>query len=46
MSSSRLRRAEFGARFLYPEDHDYFAMLRGKLHWSAVPERNSPLPGG
>ena len=40
-----LRRAGFRARFLYPEDHDYFAMLRGKLHWSAVPERNSPLPG-
>ena len=41
-----VRRAGFRARFLHPEDHDYFAMLREKLHWSATPERNSPLPGG
>jgi NAD+ kinase len=34
-----LKRAEFHARFLYPEGHDYFAMLREKLHWSAMPER-------
>jgi NAD+ kinase len=34
-----LRRAAFRARFLYPEGHDYFAMLREKLHWSATPER-------
>lgn len=34
-----LRRAAFRARFLYPESHDYFAMLREKLHWSAMPER-------
>ena len=27
------------ARFLHPEGHDYFAMLREKLHWSATPER-------
>lgn len=40
-----LRRAAFRARFLYPENHDYFAMLRSKLHWSAIPERNSPPPG-
>jgi NAD+ kinase len=34
-----LQRAAFRARFLYPESHDYFAMLREKLHWSATPER-------
>ena len=34
-----VRRAAFRARFLYPEGHDYFAMLREKLHWSATPER-------
>jgi NAD+ kinase len=34
-----VRRAAFRARFLYPESHDYFAMLREKLHWSATPER-------
>jgi len=34
-----IRRAGFRARFLYPESHDYFAMLREKLHWSATPER-------
>jgi len=34
-----LRRAEHRARFLHPEDHDYFAMLREKLHWSETPER-------
>ena len=34
-----VRRAAFRARFLYPEGHDYFAMLREKLHWSAMPER-------
>jgi NAD+ kinase len=38
-----IRRAPHSARFLHPEDHDYFAMLRSKLHWSATPER---LPGG
>jgi hypothetical protein len=26
-------------RFLHPEGHDYFAVLRGKLHWSETPER-------
>ncbi len=41
----RLRRAAFHARFLYPEGHDYFAMLREKLHWSATPERiTRPAP--
>ena len=34
-----LRRAEHRARFLHPHDHDYFAMLRQKLHWSETPER-------
>ena len=34
-----VKRAAFRARFLYPEGHDYFAMLREKLHWSATPER-------
>jgi NAD+ kinase len=34
-----VRRAQHAARFLHPEDHDYFAMLREKLHWSETPER-------
>jgi NAD+ kinase len=34
-----LRRAAHRARFLHPDDHDYFAMLRQKLHWSETPER-------
>ena len=34
-----LRRAPHSARFLHPEGHDYFAMLRQKLHWSETPER-------
>jgi NAD+ kinase len=34
-----LRRAQHSARFLHPEGHDYFAMLREKLHWSETPER-------
>ena len=34
-----LRRADHSARFLHPEGHDYFAMLREKLHWSETPER-------
>jgi len=34
-----VRRAQHAARFLHPEDHDYFAMLRKKLHWSETPER-------
>jgi NAD+ kinase len=36
-----LARAPHTARFLHPEGHDYFAMLREKLHWSATPERLS-----
>jgi NAD+ kinase len=34
-----VRRAPHTARFLHPEGHDHFAMLREKLHWSATPER-------
>jgi NAD+ kinase len=34
-----VRRAPHSARFLHPEGHDYFAMLRQKLHWSETPER-------
>ena len=34
-----VRRALHTARFLHPEGHDYFAMLREKLHWSETPER-------
>lgn len=33
------RRAPHAARFLHPDYHDYFAMLRQKLHWSETPER-------
>jgi NAD+ kinase len=34
-----VERAAHSARFLHPEGHDYFAMLREKLHWSETPER-------
>jgi NAD+ kinase len=34
-----VRRAARGARFLHPQNHDHFAMLREKLHWSETPER-------
>jgi NAD+ kinase len=34
-----VRRAPHAARFLHPENHDHFAMLREKLHWSETPER-------
>lgn len=34
-----IRRAPHSARFLHPEGHDHFAMLREKLHWSETPER-------
>jgi NAD+ kinase len=36
------RRAPHTARFLHPEYHDYFAMLREKLHWSETAERFAP----
>ncbi|MET0346566.1 MAG: NAD kinase [Casimicrobiaceae bacterium] len=43
-----LVRADHSARFLHPEGHDYFAMLREKLHWSETPERirKSEPPSG
>jgi NAD+ kinase len=34
-----LVRAAASARFLHPEGHDYFAMLREKLSWSETPDR-------
>lgn len=37
-----LQRADHAARFLHPEGHDYFALLREKLHWSETPERLRP----
>lgn len=36
-----VQRAALRARFLHPENHDYFGMLREKLHWSETPERLS-----
>jgi len=41
-----LSRAPHAARFLHPENHDYFAMLREKLHWSETPERLSGIRHG
>jgi NAD+ kinase len=41
-----LSRAPHAARFLHPEGHDYFAMLREKLHWSETPERLSEIRQG
>jgi len=37
-----VRRAPHRARLLHPKDHDHFAMLRQKLHWSETPERLRP----
>jgi NAD+ kinase len=37
-----VRRAEHRVRLLHPKDHDHFAMLRRKLHWSETPERLRP----
>ena len=42
----QLSRAPHAARFLHPEGHDYFAMLREKLHWSETPERLSGIKHG
>jgi len=39
-----VRRAPHPARFLHPEGHDHFAMLREKLHWSETPERLKARP--
>lgn len=36
------RRAEHRVRLLHPKDHDHFAMLRRKLHWSETPEKLRP----
>ena len=36
------RRSEHRVRLLHPQDHDHFAMLRRKLHWSETPERLRP----
>ena len=41
-----LSRAAHEARFLHPQGHDYFAMLREKLHWSETPERLSEIRNG
>jgi NAD+ kinase len=41
-----LTRAPHAARLLHPEGHDYFAMLREKLHWSETPERLSEIRNG
>jgi NAD+ kinase len=37
-----VRRAAYCTRLLHPQDHDHFAMLRQKLHWSETPERLRP----
>jgi NAD+ kinase len=37
-----VRRAEHRVRLLHPKDHDHFAMLRRKLHWSETPEKLRP----
>ena len=37
-----VRRAAHRTRLLHPQDHDHFAMLRRKLHWSETPEQLRP----
>jgi NAD+ kinase len=37
-----IRRAAHRVRLLHPKDHDHFAMLRRKLHWSETPENLRP----
>ena len=37
-----VRRAVHRVRLLHPKDHDHFAMLRRKLHWSETPENLRP----
>src|SRR5947207_9894267 len=37
-----VRRSEHRVRLFHPKDHDHFAMLRRKLHWSETPERLRP----
>lgn len=36
----RLGRSPLAVRLLHPESYNYYAMLREKLHWSAVPRHN------
>ena len=33
-------RSEHTAHFLYPRGHDYFRMLREKLHWNTLPHQS------
>ncbi|HTS23110.1 MAG TPA: NAD kinase [Casimicrobiaceae bacterium] len=40
-----IRRSGHRVRLLHPKDHDHFAMLRQKLHWSETPERLRPPDG-
>jgi NAD+ kinase len=35
-----LQRSPMDVRLLHPESYSYFAMLREKMHWSAVPRHN------
>jgi NAD+ kinase len=35
-----LKRSPLEVRLLHPENYSYFAMLREKMHWSAVPRHN------
>ncbi len=37
-----VQRAAYHVRLLHPQDHDHFAMLRQKLHWSETPEGLRP----
>lgn len=41
-----VRRSQHRVRLLHPKDHDHFAMLRRKLHWSETPERLRPPSEG
>jgi NAD+ kinase len=36
----RVTRSPNSVRLLHPEGYSYFAMLRGKLHWSATPRHH------
>ncbi|MDQ6621015.1 MAG: NAD kinase [Pseudomonadota bacterium] len=38
-----IERAAHPARLLHPSSYDHFAMLREKLHWSALPEQVRPV---
>ncbi|MBP8294483.1 MAG: NAD kinase [Burkholderiales bacterium] len=44
----RIDAAPFSVRLLHPQGHDYYAMLRRKLHWSESPlslKAGRPRPG-